>query len=147
MTYDPERHHRRFPPDRYPIAAKPSRVGKYPGLVGSGGGYFYDEVLEYRVWIHPEAGGEDSADGSDYFRAFASFEEAARFSRRTRGAEPPVALVLQREWIDEPEPGKFIPRKGRRLTEWRVEWLPGRKRTKDSIAAFLKERGVCPRGE
>ena len=36
----------------------------------SGGGYFYDEVLEYRVWVHPERGGPDHHEGEDYFHAF-----------------------------------------------------------------------------
>jgi hypothetical protein len=37
----------------YPNVINPSKVGTYPALVKSGGGYFYDEVLEYRVWVHP----------------------------------------------------------------------------------------------
>ena len=34
---------------KYPIAVAPERVGKFPAIVKSGAGYFYDEVLEYRV--------------------------------------------------------------------------------------------------
>ena len=33
----------------YPPAAYPEKVGTYPALCHSGGGYFYDDVLEYRV--------------------------------------------------------------------------------------------------
>ena len=46
-------------------------------MVVSGAGYFYDDVLEYRVWVHPEAGGEDLHDGDDYFLAFAKFDVGA----------------------------------------------------------------------
>ena len=44
----------------WPIAAAACsgsrRVGSFPAATKSGGGYFYDEVLEYRVWLHPERG-------------------------------------------------------------------------------------------
>jgi len=40
----------------------PNKVGTYPALAKSGAGYFYDEILEYRVWIHP-------ADGSEVWEA------------------------------------------------------------------------------
>ena len=97
----------------------------------SGGGYFYDDVLEYRVWI-------DSPDG-DYFEAFASFEEAKQFSEKTSGAEEPLVLVIQHEHINEPDPGVFEHVTTDRITEWRVEWLDGGKRTAESISDFLKE--------
>jgi hypothetical protein len=31
-------------------------VGTYPARAFAGGGYVWDEVLEYRVWCHPSAG-------------------------------------------------------------------------------------------
>src|SRR4030042_971156 len=105
--------------------------GQYPGFTKSGGGYFYDDVLEYRVWIHP--------GGDDYFEAFATFEEAARFSEQTEGAEEPLVLVLQREYVNEPEPGRYVHVKADRLTEWRVEWLAESKRGPNSVAEFLRE--------
>jgi len=54
-----------------------------------------------RVWCHPERGAPDVDDGDDCFRAFASFEDALAFSRSAEGAEEPLALVLQREYINE----------------------------------------------
>jgi hypothetical protein len=119
---------------QYPAAIDPSRVGSYPALTKSGAGYFYDEVLEYRVWIHPKGGGDD------YYRAFASYEPALQFSKRTVGAEEPLVLVRQRKWVNEPQPGKFEPRSDERITEWRVVWLSGTKRSEDSIERFLKEK-------
>ena len=107
-------------------------MGKYPALTKSGAGYVYDDVLEYRVWIHP--------NGDDYYHAFATYEEAKRFSERTERAEEPLVLVLQREHINEPEPGKYEHVKGDRITEWRVEWLEGNKRSPDTIANFLREK-------
>ena len=118
----------------YPATVDPAKVGTYPALTKSGGGYFYDDVLEYRVWVHPEAGGDDS------YYAFATFDEATAFSRNTDGAESPLVLVLQLEWIDEPKPGEFRHKKGERITEWQVEWLKESKRGADSIARFTAAR-------
>jgi putative acetyltransferase len=104
-------------------------------LAKSGAGYFYDDVLEYRVWIHPKAGGDD------YYRAFASYEPALEFSKTAVGAEEPLVLVRQRKWVNEPEPGKFEPRSDERITEWQTVWLSqNTKRTADSIERFLKAK-------
>ena len=124
----------------YPDAVDRAKVGTYPALVKSGGGYFYDEVLEYRVWVHPEAGGEDLHDGEDYFFSFPTYEEALARSATTEGAEQPLVLVRQLEHINEPSAGKFEHVIGERLTEWRVEWLEHNKRGEDSIENFLRER-------
>ena len=124
---------------KYPPAIDPEMVGEYPALAKSGGGFFYDDVLEYRVWIHPEVGGEDQCRGDDYYYAFATFEEAFEFSRDTPGAEKPLALVRQLEHINEPEPGEYVHVKGERIAEWRTEWIATSKRNPDSIVKFLEE--------
>ena len=116
---------------RYPQAVDTGKVGTYPALTTSGGGYFYDEVLEYRVWVYPE-------EGDYYFRAFTRYDDAKAFSTITTGAEKPLVLVLQREWINEPEPNDFEVKRGERLTEWKVGWLKGSKRQPDRINEFLK---------
>ena len=122
---------------RYPIATDPGRVGAFPGKTKSGAGYFYDEVLEYRVWLHPEQGAQRLAGDADYYAAFARYENALEYSSRTKGAEEPLALIRQRESINEPTPGTFIWDKVERITEWRVEWLKGSLRTPSSIPDFL----------
>jgi hypothetical protein len=61
--------------------------------------------LEYRVWCSPTAGAADLGSGSDFFYPFVTYSEAAALSRATTGAEEPLALVLQREDIEEPETG------------------------------------------
>src|SRR6266702_3697240 len=76
---------------QYPDAIDPSRVGTYSPLAKAGGGYDWDDVLEYRVWCHPERGAADAHDGSDYYFAFATYAEAAAFSEVTPGAEEPLA--------------------------------------------------------
>lgn len=124
----------------HPIAIDPEQVGEYPALTKSGGGYFYDDVLEYRVWVHPHAGGEDLHEGDDYYYAFATFEEAAECSDETLGAEKPLVLVRQFESINEAVPGQFEHVIAERITEWRVEWLADSKRTATSIPDFLKSR-------
>jgi hypothetical protein len=53
----------------YPVAVDPNQVGNYHKNEKSGGGYSYDEVLEYRVWI--ETGATQINNGNDYFVAFA----------------------------------------------------------------------------
>ena len=123
---------------KFPVAIDPNRVGTYPTDTKSGAGYFYDDVLEYRVWLHPEKGAEPLNGTHDYFVAFAQYEQAEAFSKKAPGAELPLVLVRQLEWIDEPERGRFIPEKGERFTEWQVLWLTDNKRTDRSIDGFLK---------
>lgn len=122
----------------YPLAVDSSRVGTYSAEAASGAGYFYDDVLEYRVWLHPENGAPPVNGAHDYCVAFAQYEIAAAFSKSTPGAEEPLVLVRQKEWISEPQHGHFIPQKGERITEWQVQWLARSKRNPDSIQAFLK---------
>jgi len=117
------------PADDYPPVLDPAKVGTYDALAKAGGGFVWDEVLEYRVWCH--------TDGDDFFAAFASCAEARAFSERTPGAEPPLALILQREHIDEPSPGEYQHVKTERITEWRVELLRRPRRTEYTIPDFL----------
>lgn len=121
----------------FPSAVKPELVGEYPALVKSGAGYFFDEVLEYRVWMSPTEGAQPLAGGSDYFFAFAEYENALAFSQRTKGAEEPLVLIRQYQWIDEPSPGKYQVKQGERITEWQVAWLREAKRGPNSISEFL----------
>jgi hypothetical protein len=122
---------------QYPDVLDPSLVGTYPAAAKSGGGYVWDAVLEYRVWCHPERGAADEADGSDYYYAFASYAEALVFSESTEGADEPLALVLQEEYIDEPVAGQYIHVKERRVTEWPVTFLARPRRTERTIPDFL----------
>ena len=66
---------------KYPKVKDPNLVGEYPGFVKSGGGYVWDEVLEYRVWCHPHDGAPDIEDGDDYYYVFETYEEALEFSQ------------------------------------------------------------------
>ena len=122
---------------QYPDAVDPGLVGTYPAVTGAGGGYVWDAVLEYRVWLHPERGAPDEDDGSDYYYAFNSYAEALAFSEQTVGAEAPLALIQQLEYISEPDPGVYRHIKEPRITEWAVEFLRRPKRTKDTIPAFF----------
>ena len=122
---------------QYPEVLDESRVGSYPALTSAGGGFVWDAVLEYRVWCHPENGAPDDEDGSDFFYAFSSFAEALTFSQQTEGAEEPLALVLQREYISEPEPGKYIHMREERITEWPVAFLSRPRQTQNTIPDFL----------
>jgi hypothetical protein len=122
---------------RFPRAIDPARVGRYPATAAAGGGFVWDAVLEYRVWCHPERGAPDKAEGNDYYYAFASFPDALRFSKEHPGAEEPLALVLQKEYIDEPAPGKYRHVRKRRVAEWPVAFLSRPRRTKNTIPDFL----------
>ncbi len=125
---------------RFPRAIDPARVGKYPGVCHAGGGFVWDAVLEYRVWCHPERGApdeDDGNDGNDYYYTFVSYPDALRFSKKTPGAEEPLALILQKEHINEPTPGQYVHVKKRRITEWPVEFLSRPRRTKNTIPDFL----------
>jgi hypothetical protein len=66
----------------YPKPIDEDMVGEYPATVKAGGGFFYDEVLEYRVWCYPHEGAKDEFDGDDYYFAFASFEAALEFFKK-----------------------------------------------------------------
>lgn len=127
----------------YPPAIDNAKVGRYAAGTKSGAGFFYDDVLEYRVWFCPERGAKPLNGKDDYYVAFAEYERAKEFSKASRGAEEPLVLVRQYEWINEPEPGQYTAEKGNRVTEWQVEWLEGNKRTADStrqLLNFLKKR-------
>jgi hypothetical protein len=121
----------------YPTVLDPQLVGAYSAVAKAGGGYVWDEVLEYRVWCHPEHGAPDEADGSDYYYAFASHEEAEEFAQSRPGTEEPLALVLQREYIDEPEDGQYVHVREERVAEWPVEFLTRPRRTEQTIPAFM----------
>ena len=125
---------------RFPDVLDASLVGTYPALVKAGGGYVWDEVLEYRVWCCPLRGAEDLEDGSDYYYAFASYAEALEFSNQTDGADDPLALILQREFIDEPEPDNYIHVKEERIAEWPVTFLSRPRRNDQTIPDFLERR-------
>jgi putative acetyltransferase len=124
---------------KYPIAVDPSKVGDYPALAKAGGGFVWDEVLEYRVWCHPERGAPDEDEEGDYYYFFATFEEADAFSKSNKGTEEPLALVLQREFIDEPTPGDYVHWREERIAEWPVVFLSRPRRDEQTLPAFFSE--------
>lgn len=140
---------------RYPAVLDPSKVGDYPASAMAGGGYVWDAVLEYRVWCHPERGAPDEASGSDYFYAFETYEEAEAFAHSNDGTEDPLALILQREYIDESEPGQYVHVREERITEWPTEFLSRPQRDAMTIPEFFATdapsnrleilRGLAPR--
>jgi len=114
----------------YPRVKDPQMVGEYEALASSGGGYVWDEVLEYRVWCHPE-------EGDDYYYAFENAETALECSHEEKEAKEPLALILQKEYISEPEPGLYIHVKEERITEWPIEFLTRPRRNENTIPDFL----------
>lgn len=125
---------------RYPRAVDESLVGSYPALTWAGGGYVWDAVLEYRVWCHPLEGAPHVQQGNDYFRAFSTYEDALAFAERTKGAEEPLALVLQEEYIDEPAPQQYVHVRKHRITEWPIAFLDTPRRTPRTIPDFLASK-------
>lgn len=115
------------------------KVGTYSRRAKAGGGYAWDEVLEYRVWCSPHDGAPDEDNGSDYYFVFDSHDAARKYSAQQQGAEDPLALVLQREWIAEDEPGCFEHRTDERITEWPVEFLSRPRRGPGTLAAFFAD--------
>ena len=96
----------------------------------------WDDVLEYRVWCHPERGASDLEDGSDYYYAFATYDEALAFSHVTEGAEAPLALIRHNS-STMTNPGEYRHVKEERITEWPVEFLLRPRRTPNTIPDFL----------
>lgn len=115
----------------YPGAVDPRLVGTYSASAKAGGGFVWDDVLEYRVWCHPEDGTDD------YYHPFATYAEALAFSKEAEEAEAPLALIRQREYIAEPNPGEYLHVKQERITEWPVEFLSRPRRTQNTIPDFL----------
>ena len=131
----------------YPEVKDPNLVGTYPALSKAGGGYVWDSVLEYRVWCHPQPGTPEFEEGGDYYCVFENYEEALEFSKLTQGAEEPLALILQEEYIDEPEMGKYEHIKEQRITEWPVHFLKRPRRTENTIPDFLSPKAPSNRLE
>ena len=113
-----------------PDVADPTNVGTYCGEAFSGGGMFWDDVLEYRVWRKPI--GEDAG-----YSAFATYAEALAHSMETERAEMPLALVYQERHVDEPEPGRFELVTEPRIAEWRIEWLEGNRGSVERSTKFM----------
>ena len=67
--------------DSYPGVLDPTLVGTYSPVAKAGGGYVWNDVLECRVWCHPERGAPDLEDGNDYYHAFATYAEALHFPK------------------------------------------------------------------
>lgn len=130
---------------KYPKVYDENKVGKYPALSKAGGGYVWDEVLEYRVWCHPERGAKDLENGNDYFYVFKDFESAQRFANENDGTEDPLALILQREYINEPKPGHYIHMKEERITEWPVEFLSRPRRDENTLPNFFSKNAPANR--
>ena len=122
---------------KYPKVKDTNLLGEYPTLVKSGGGYVWDDVLEYRVWCHPYGEEGEIEDGDDFYLFFETYEEALEFSENHIGCEQPLALIIQEEYIDEPESGKYVHIKEHRLTEWPVQFLNRPRRTVNTIPDFL----------
>ena len=79
----------------------------------------------------------DLEDGNDYYYPFATYAEALAFSERTEGAEAPLALIRQYEYIAEPNPGEYLHVKEERIAEWPAQFLSRPRRTQNTIPDFL----------
>ena len=131
---------------KYPAVIDPTQVGQYDEAAYSGGGYFFDEVLEYRVWCYPDIEADITDNNgiplnatTEYYRAFMTFEQALVFANDTPDSRTPVALVRQLEWIDQPSRGVYIHNKGERITEWQANWLVRGIRQANDISEFLQK--------
>ena len=122
---------------KYPAACDPELIGTYNAVAKAGGGFVWDEVLEYRVWCHPDCGAPDEENGNDYYYVFTTYEEAKEFAEKNEGTGNPLALILQKEYIDEPESGQYIHKREERITEWPVAFLSRPRRTESTIPDFM----------
>ena len=129
---DDERH-------RIPEAVEdPSQVGSYPARRTRVAGTSGSAAVGISSRCHPDRGAIDRYDGDDYYYAFETYAEALAFSRTTDGAESPLALIRQDEYIDEPEVGQFVHVREVRFTEWMVEHLRHPRRNPNTIPDFIR---------
>jgi hypothetical protein len=70
-----------------------------------------------------------------------NYENALNYSVENAGTKEPIALIMQKEYIDEPEPGVYVLVKSERITEWPVEFLSRPKRTEETIPKFMEPNG------
>lgn len=115
----------------YPDAYKKEKVGTYDLEVFSGAGYVYDYVLEYRVWYKKR--------GRTFCASFDNYNDALAYHRQNKKSEEPIVLVLQKEYVNEPEPGKYVLVNEERITEWQPEWLRDGLRTKEKVNDLLSK--------
>jgi hypothetical protein len=138
---------------QYPEVRDKKLVGTYPAFGFSGGGYVWDDVLEYRVWCHPERGAPDVFEGDYYYYYyyyyyyFDNFQDALDYTKENIGTEEPLALILQKEYIDEPEPGNYVHIKEERITEWHVGFLSRPRRDENMIPDFFSPNAPTNRLE
>lgn len=92
-------------------------VGNYPVLAKSGGGYVWDDVLEYGYCAPLMMELPIFTMDNDYFFSFESYEDALYFSQHNSGTENPLALILQEEYIDNPDVGHCVDVKESRIAE------------------------------
>ena len=59
------------------------------------------------------------------------------YARQAKRAEEPLVLILQGEYIDEPEPGRYIHVKKKRIAEWPPEFLTRPRRNEHTIPDFM----------
>jgi len=112
--------------DTYPDAVEANLVGTLPGAGGC-------------RRCHPERAAADCENGSDdCYCALATYAEAAAFCENTPGAEKPLALIRQVEYI-EPKSGEYRHMKELRIAEWPVEFLRRPRRTPNTIPEFLSQ--------
>ena len=84
--------------------------------------------------IHEDTSPRDSLDG----QAKVSMKYPGAIDpATTKGAQEPLALILQEEYIDEPSDGQYVHVKSSRVTEWPVEFLRRPKRNERTIPDFL----------
>ena len=60
-----------------------------------------------------------------------------RGSQSVEGAEEPLALIRQREYMAEPNPGEYFHVKAEPIIEWPPEFLSRPRRTRNTIPDFL----------
>jgi hypothetical protein len=123
---------------KYPVAVDYSMVGKYPMLTGSGGGYVWSEILEYRVFSRVD----DNDDVGMY--TFNTYEQAEQYAKTLpKYSDYPhlTVLIKQNQYIQPPDSsnGKPTLKKEERITEWMPQWLtPDRKETKANVSRIMK---------
>lgn len=85
----------------FPVAVDEKMVGEYPAEAKSGGGYFYDDVLEYRVWCRPWLGAPDVALGlAHQMSLMVKFTTTTRFLHLRQLRNFPITLkALSNRWF------------------------------------------------
>jgi putative acetyltransferase len=135
----PDAYYREHVSSDYPLPDDLAAVGTHAAAAARDSGVFYDDVLEYRLWVRRPATTEE------LMFAFPTVEDAHE-ARTALGRDARLCvLVQQREPIERMEDGSYVQRSEPRRVEWPITWLVDGRPGEDAVQEVLELGDESPR--